>query len=54
MRRYVKNLRTIILTVLAANIDITITKILDIIAEVNLSRQRTLEILNSEDRSRLK
>ena len=37
IRRYVENLRIIILIILVANIDITIIKILDIIAKVDLS-----------------
>ena len=54
VRRYVQNPRTIILAVLAANVDIATTEILDMAAEVDSSGQRTLGILNSEGRPRLK
>ena len=49
VRRYVENLRTIILAVLATNVDIATTEILNIVAEVDSSGQRTLEILTKLD-----
>lgn len=49
VRRYIENSRTIILAVLAANVDIAITEILDMTAEVDLSGQRTLGILTKLD-----
>ena len=49
VRRYVENPRTIILAVLAANVDIATTEILDMAAEVDSSGQRTLGILTKPD-----
>jgi hypothetical protein len=47
--KHIKNLRTIILAVKAANVDIATTEILDMAAEVDQSGQRTLEILMKPD-----
>lgn len=44
VRRYIENPRTIILAVVVANVDIATTEILDMAAEVDPSRQRTLGI----------
>ncbi len=49
MRRYIENSRTIILVVLAANVDIATTEILDMTAKINSSEQRTLKILTKLD-----
>ncbi|KAL9629647.1 MAG: hypothetical protein Q9164_006788 [Protoblastenia rupestris] len=49
VRRYIENPRTIILAVVAANVDIATTEILDMAAEVDPSGQRTLGILTKPD-----
>ena len=49
VRRYIENPRTVILAVLAANVDIATTEILDMAAEVDPSGQRTLGILTKPD-----
>ena len=49
VRRYIENPRTIILAVLAANVDIATTEILDMAAKVDPSGQRTLGILTKPD-----
>ena len=49
VHHYVENPRTIILAVLAANVDIATTEILDMAAEVDSSGQRTLGILTKPD-----
>ena len=49
VHRYVENPRTIILAVLAANVDIATTEILDMAVEVDSSGQRTLGILTKPD-----
>ena len=49
IRRYIENPRIIILTIVVVNVDIAITKILDIIAKVDSSEQRTLEIIIKSD-----
>jgi len=49
VRRYIENPRTIIFAVLAANVDITTTEILDMAAKVDPSEQRTLGILTKPD-----
>ncbi|KAL8725422.1 MAG: hypothetical protein Q9181_006421, partial [Wetmoreana brouardii] len=49
VRRYIKNPRTIVLAVVAANIDVATTEILDMAAEVDQSGQRTLGILTKPD-----
>ncbi|KAI9785813.1 MAG: hypothetical protein M1835_003243 [Candelina submexicana] len=49
VRRYIESPRTIILAVLAANVDIATTEILDMAAEVDSTGQRTLGILTKPD-----
>ncbi|KAI9810024.1 MAG: hypothetical protein M1827_006722 [Pycnora praestabilis] len=49
VRRYIENPRTIILAVVAANVDIATTEILEMAAEVDSSGQRTLGILTKPD-----
>jgi Dynamin central region/Dynamin family len=49
VRRYIENPRTIILPVVAANVDIATTEILDMAAEVDPTGQRTLGILTKPD-----
>ncbi len=49
VRRYIENPRTIILAVLASNVDIATTEILDLAAEFDPSGQRTLGILTKPD-----
>ena len=49
VRRYIEHPRTIILAVVAANVDIATTEILDMAAGVDPSGQRTLGILTKPD-----
>ena len=49
VHRYIENPRTIILAVVAANLDIATTEILDMAAEVDPVGQRTLGILTKPD-----
>lgn len=49
VRHYIENPRTIILAVVAANVDIATTEILDMAADVDPSGQRTLGILTKPD-----